>query len=464
MEKWWIEFEKDFEDKEKNKFVKGKKIELDKTLAEKLVELGVAKKIDKPATEDNEIITKALAKAAESLENTLSEMISKSFEKINTQLAEKIRVTVKSKTPFEEYSHKFNNAADYYSAVVKSCSPGAQVDERFTKAPQGLTTIDDVDGGFLVPDTEEQAIWEGMMKDDESILPLTTQKFTSGNNLKTVRITETSRKDGYRHGGMLAYWLDEADEFTKSQIKFGKLSIDLHKLAALTYITEEELDDARSNPMGISSRMAAKAIMFKVNEAFLLGTGVGKPKGVLREDALCLVEPENGQLSTEILHSNIRKMYYRLRKDFRVGAKWYIHPNVEEILELIQFNNNTSTNVPAWPIYWPGGNTGLTAQGLGTMKGIPVVPCEYCSDLGSFGDISLINWSEYVSLQKTNGGIKSAESMHVRFLYEERAFRWSYRIGGASMWSSPQEDYKGTKTRGPFVALGQRDTSVSSGI
>src|SRR3546814_9164597 len=52
------------------------------------------------------------------------------------------------------------------------------------------------------------------------------------------------RKDGYRHNGALAYWLDEAAQFTPSKLTFTQLEMKLNKICALMYATEEVLEDS----------------------------------------------------------------------------------------------------------------------------------------------------------------------------------------------------------------------------
>src|SRR3546814_19368493 len=79
---------------------------------------------------------------------------------------------------------------------------------------------------------------------NESYLNKTDQWKTSGNNMKFNAMIETSRKDGYRHNGALAYWLDEAAQFTPSKLTFTQLEMKLNKICALMYATEEVLEDS----------------------------------------------------------------------------------------------------------------------------------------------------------------------------------------------------------------------------
>ncbi len=46
--------------------------------------------------------------------------------------------------------------------------------------------------------------------------------------------------------------------------------------------------------------------------------------------------------------------------------------------------------------------------------------------------------------------------MHVRFLFDEQVFKFSFRIGGGSLWSGPVQDQNGSTTRSPYVTLENR--------
>lgn len=465
MKKKWIKFIKDFKNPSDDKeFKKDSIVEIDEATADSLVGLKYAEITEAPS--EKELLEKSFGQMVDNLQKSLETMVVEAVNKVSKNVDDRVKSIVrvtKEETPEEHYSRLWKSEGDFLQAVIKS-SQGGQVDERFTtKSPTGLNTLDDVDGGFLIPDTMASGIWTNMRDNEMSLMGRTDQRSTSGNNLKFNTMRETSRKSGYRHAGMVAYWTAEAAEFTASQPKFNRFGLDLHKLTALYYCTDEELDDASVSIPGVVNRLATQAMMFLVNEALYDGTGVGKPTGILRTDALITVVPEAGQVDT-ILHQNINKMYYRLAPQYRAGAVWLVHPNVEEKLPFIQFNDDT-TGRPV-PIYFPPGTDGLSKSPVfGRMMGLPVIPFEHCKDLNYPGDICLANWGEYITLTKAGQGIKQASSIHLRFLYEETAFRFSFRVGGGTPHSAPVEDLNGTQTRGPFVVLGNRSaTPISSGL
>jgi hypothetical protein len=54
------------------------------------------------------------------------------------------------------------------------------------------------------------------------------------------------------------------------------------------------------------------------------------------------------------------------------------------------------------------------------------------------------------------GGPQAAQSVHVRFLYDENTLRFTYRADGAPVWRTTVTPYKGANARSPFVNLAAR--------
>ena len=107
------------------------------------------------------------------------------------------------------------------------------------------------------------------------------------------------------------------------------------------------------------------------------------------------------------------------------------------------------TGGTALPVYGPP-----TAEApFGTLMGRPIEPIEQASTLGDRGDIILADMDEYVVWEQA---INFARSMHVQFLTNETAFRFSYRVNGQPGWSKTITPANGTDTQSPFVTLAAR--------
>jgi HK97 family phage major capsid protein len=103
-------------------------------------------------------------------------------------------------------------------------------------------------------------------------------------------------------------------------------------------------------------------------------------------------------------------------------------------------------------LYLPPG--GLSDTPFSRLFNRPVIMSEHCATLGSEGDIQLLDLSAYLAI--TKGGIRGDSSMSVRFLYDERTFRWLFRVDGEPTWSSALTPLNGSNTLSPFVNLAVR--------
>jgi hypothetical protein len=68
--------------------------------------------------------------------------------------------------------------------------------------------------------------------------------------------------------------------------------------------------------------------------------------------------------------------------------------------------------------------------------------------------VVLANLSKYVTI--TKGGVRAAQSMHFRFIYDEMTFKWSIDVNGQSAIKQPITPFKGTNTLSPFVTVDAR--------
>lgn len=461
----WVKFLKNYDTHKE-----GDLLQVEDDLFTKLIELKIAEETTSP---ESETVKEVVSQLNKQIQDSIQAGIDQCMKDLGSNL--KLKLPAIPRDADEEGRGGFKNQNEFVVSLINASRPTNPIvdkrlkhvhDSELSKAPSGLNTRDDVDGGYLIPETFAAGIWE-RITETQTLMSRCDNRQTSGNNLKINAFDENSRKDGYRDGGVLAYWTGEAESYTSSQPRWRRLGMELHKITVLMYATEEEIADAAISIGSVFSNKAAKAIDFKVNEAFIWGTGVGMPQGIMRSTALIEVPIEYNQNADTILHKNINKMYHRMHPSLRSGAIWLVHPNLEEQLEYISFldagTSTNSGNTNQIPIYLPPG--GLTASPFGTLKGRPVIPFEYMKDFGAKGDIVFANFSQYATLTKTGGGTKQAVSMHVRFLFDELAFKFSFRVDGQSLWPAPLEDYNGTTTRSPFVTLAARDTvSSSSGV
>lgn len=347
----------------------------------------------------------------------------------------------------EERRLGFKSFADYCTSVRNAGIPNGTRDKRlFTKAVSGMSEGSAADGGFLIPPEFSSKIFQRVYEND---LLSRTDKYTcSGNTMVFPAIDETSRADGSRFGGVRGYWLDEAGQLTSSKPKFRRISMTLHKLACLAYITEELLNDASVGLDQYLTKLFAMEMEFLVGNALFRGDGVGKPLGVFNCPAKITVSKETGQAASTFIFENVLRMWARMWGPSKKNAVWYINTDVTRVLPAMSLGIGTAGVATYMP---PGG---LSDAPYGTLLGRPIVETEFNSTLGTVGDVLLADMSQYLTLSK--GAADSQSSMHLRFDYDEMAYRVILRIDGQPWWNSALTPFQGSNTLSPFVLLETR--------
>jgi HK97 family phage major capsid protein len=88
------------------------------------------------------------------------------------------------------------------------------------------------------------------------------------------------------------------------------------------------------------------------------------------------------------------------------------------------------------------------------LLGRPLYFSEYAKTLGDQGDLILANWEEY--LEGTYQPMAQEESVHVRFVNHERAFKFYLRNAGLPWWKSALTPVYSSAKLSPFVVLDAR--------
>lgn len=347
----------------------------------------------------------------------------------------------------------FKSFGEQLQAIVNAgMNKGAPIDPRLTWAKaSGANEAVPSEGGFLVQ-TDFSTALLGQMNEMGEVLRRVRKIPISGNSngIKLPAVNETSRATGSRFGGIRGYWAGEAETVTSSKPAFRTIELGLEKLMAIGYATEELLQDAVAME-AIYKQAMAEELTFLTENAVYSGTGAGQPLGFMNSGALISVAKEGGQAADTIVAANVLKMMARLPARSMKTAVWLINQDCLPQLWNLTIGSGTATHL----MYAPPGLTGDNANApWGYLMGRPVIPVEYASTVGDLGDIVLVDLSQYLMIDK--GGPAAAESMHVRFLYEEMTFRITYRVDGQPAWNTPMTPFKGSNTQSPFVALAER--------
>lgn len=344
----------------------------------------------------------------------------------------------------------FTSFGDQLKAVMRSArTHGRQTDPRLIQgAAAGGSEAVPSDGGFLVQKDFAAELLMRVYQTGEIAkrcrrIPISA----NANGVKINAIDEDSRADGSRWGGVLAYWVNEAAALTGSKPKFRQVELQLQKLIALCYATDELLEDAAALEAVISVAFGEE-MTFKLEDSIFNGTGAGQPLGVTNSGAVIQQAAASGEVTPVISTTDVLNMWSRLWSRSRASAAWFIDQSVEPALYPLTLGSGSLAQIL---LYTPPGQNG---NQYGSMLGRPVIPTEHGQVLGTPGDVILADMSQYVMIDK--GGVRQDYSMHVNFLTDEGVFRFVYRVDGQTWWKKPLTPKSGGPTLAPFVTLAAR--------
>ena len=359
----------------------------------------------------------------------------------------------KMEAPAGDNPDQFNSFGHYLQAVAAaSMARGGELGEfqcgvydrrlsmgdRELRAPSGAAESTPSLGGFLVTqdyssDLFKKAHAASSIWNKCRNIPISGRS----NGLSIPGIDETSRADGSRQGGIRTYWSEEAGTKTSSKPTFMMVDLSLKKLTGLAYATDEILEDAAALEAIINMGFQDE-FSFKLDDAVLRGTGAGQPLGILNGPAL--VETTRGSAGS-LCSTDVLAAYARMFPSSHGNAEWYT--NVDALPNLMSMTLGDS------PLWMPANN--IAGQPFQTLLGRPLNYIESASTEGTVGDLIFADLSQYITI--TKGGMQSAQSIHVRFVNDETAFRFVLRLDGAPLWNSALTPYKGSDTQSPFVTV-----------
>lgn len=351
-------------------------------------------------------------------------------------------------------TYGFNHVGEFMAAVAAAGNPASrQIDARlpdFNAAVTGMSQGEPAGGGFLVAPEFSQQIWDGMGADPFALLPMTDGYPVTGESLTFPANAETSRATT-RAGGLLGYWIAEGDQITSSYPKLRDVKVEPQQVAALVKVTDKLLRNASALRQYIEKKVGEE-LNFQIGDAIINGNGVGKPKGIIPSAATVSVAKETNQIAATFVKRNANKMWGRLHPRSWATAVWLM--NIDVMEQLDEFNTLVKNVAGSENV---GGFASMIYNAeKNTLKGRPIIPCEFCATLGTTGDVILADMKGYLTGSHNQDGIDTAESIHVRFEYAESVFRFMASVDGQPWLASPLTPYKGTLTTSTFVKLDTR--------
>jgi HK97 family phage major capsid protein len=363
---------------------------------------------------------------------------------------------------------KFRHARDFLTSVMKACQrPGQNFDERlipyYSENVEAIReggpvrkavgsdearAISDPYGGFLVPTT----FTPELLKLDPEADPIAgkTRQIPMASPIVKIPARTDKNHTTSVSGGLTVTRRPETVAATSSQMQVENVTLEAHSLFGLSYASEELL---RDSPISFTAILAAgfsDQFAYHLIKERLYGTGVGEFLGVLTAlDASNLgptvsVAKETGQAADTIVYENILKM--RARCWGYANAVWLA--NHDTMPELMRLNQAVGTG---GAVVW---QPSAREDHPDMLLGRPLYFSEYAKTLGDQGDIGLYNWGEY--LEGTYQPMANEESVHVRFVNHERAYKFWTRNSGQPWWRTALTPAYSQAKLSPFVVLDAR--------
>lgn len=351
---------------------------------------------------------------------------------------------VASKNEFNSFGQLLQAVAAAASPIIASTFNGSYQEELAAKlnmyqaAASGMSVGVPSDGGYMVR-KDWTTEFLNRARQSSQLLPMARRipVGSDADSLEYPYVDETSRVDGSRWGGVQVFWRAEAATVAAKQPKIGKGEVRLEEIMGLAYATERLLRDASALEAVLTSAFESE-FGFKVDDSVLRGNGSGQMLGILNSPALVSVTRDG---SDDLV--TITDMIARMPSRLKMGAVWLHH--ADWLPKLIKLKIGDT------PVFIPPG--GLPNSPGGTLLGRPLIELEQCSAVGTPGDLIYANMQEYFYIEKANEGMRFDQSMHIRFLFDEMAFRWVYRINGQPIVRTAITPAQGSNTLSPFVTV-----------
>ncbi len=308
-------------------------------------------------------------------------------------------------------------------------------------------------GGFVVQPEFSQELITRVFSTGELLRRMTqfpiTREHATGT--KIPGFDEQSRADGSRFGGMHALFYNESDLAVATKAKYRLLELNLKKLIGLCYVTDELAQDAVALECAVSLAFTSEFV-FQLERHAIFGNGAGQPLGILdpTNQALIVIPKVSGQATQTIVYENVSAMLSRFWGPGTPNALWLISQDILPQLLTMVIPAGTSGG-SYYPAYVPA----VAGEAWGRLLGIPCAISEYCSTLGTQGDIILVDATQIAFAQKTDIGM--AVSIHVDFAVDQSVFRFTWRVDTQPAWHTTLLPANGsTAALSPFVVLAPR--------
>lgn len=362
---------------------------------------------------------------------------------LDTEIASKGGAQPQPGSQFKDFGEFTQSIKTYLN------SKGRNVDPRFEiYDPNGvnLKAINQKDmsgssgaaGGFLIPVAQLSTLM-GIAAPLTVVRSRANVIRTTQRQIKIPVVDQTGATVGQPafFGGLVVYFQEEASAATQSDAKFRQAEISVRELIGYTVFSnslladsDPSLADFLSGPLGFPG-----AIAWKEDYAFIRGSGVGEPLGLVNAPATKAVPRTTG---STIKYDDLVAMEAGF-----LGSNpiWIATQGAKATLMLM---NGPSGNAS---YLWGDASKGLPDS----LMGHPIFFTDKQPAVGTIGDLILADLRYYIVLDRQAVSVDTSE--HEKFNKNQTSLRIIERVEGAPWLSTPITLSDGSTTVSPFVQI-----------
>lgn len=346
---------------------------------------------------------------------------------------------------------KFSSMVDFFETINDRADVrDDNIRDKRKLIKNAMSSVDPATGGFLVPEEVRSELLQfslenAIVRPRATVIPMASLR-------AAIPFVDATTNNGSVYGGVIAYWTEEGAALVQSQPAFGRIVLEAKKLTAYTEVPNELRQDSQPSVEALLYNMFPKAIAWFEDIAFLRGTGVGEPLGILNplNTATVSVAGQGGQTTGTIVWENIVAMYSRMMPSSLNRAVWLVAPNA--LPELMTTALTVGTGGAPIGMASMDGQSGPQL----TLLGRPVIITEKVNGLGNAagGDINFIDFDQYLIGDRM--AMDAQASTEYRFGNDVTAYRFIERVDGRPWVQSAVTPANGGPTLSPFVSLAAR--------
>ena len=340
--------------------------------------------------------------------------------------------------------NEFEDTVDFMTSIWFQNQAGV---DRWRTIRNDYSSIDPSSGGFLVPERLRAELLRisletAIVRPRARVIPMDSA------TVPFPTIDATSNATNV-FGGVTGNWTEEGGTLTESEATFGRILLKASKLACRSDVPNEMLSDSMISFAAFIDDIFPAAISWFEDIAFIDGSGVGQPLGVMNSPALVSVAKETGQDANTILWENLINMFSRMLPASLNSAVWLAH--IDTFPQLATMSLAVGTGGSA---IWM--NNGVEGPPM-TILGRPVIFTEKMQTIGGAGsgkDIAFVDFSYYLIGDRMQ--MRAESSAHAQFAADITVFRIIERVDGRGWLQSAITPRNGTNTLSPFITLDER--------